>query len=722
LKRKWLGFLLTIILVFTFLPVYAFASGNYNIAVSTSANQVTVTGGNPSYAGQTITLRVVDSFSRNILVDEKQAQSNGNYSFGPYTLENGSYTAYVGGVVTAESNAFTVSSTVPSTNAYLQSLQVSRGTLDFNRTTSDYTVSVGNSVSILTVTAVPEESHASVTINTVAGSSKDIPLNEGDNPVTVEVTAQDGTTKRTYDLVIKRAAAQTANSTTPITVSSDPVTITVPAGVTNAKVAVTTVPVGSSLEATLPLVEVQAATSLGNVSVTIPAGTKITAPAGWDGTIKLPEVQSNSSVSVSNGNVSAVIEVGSPDVSLTFDKAVRLLIPNQGGKSAGYERNGVFTPITGTITEDTQTAADSQIAAGGDAKITVGSDLVIWTKHFTKFASYTEITPPPTSVIGGLVPVNSGTIVAGSGGTLTLNGAKIDVPAAAINSNITVTVDKVSGISKLPVDKALKLLGDVYEIKKDKDGEFSKPVVITLPFDKTKVDFNKSTLGVYWLNEQTQKWVQLDDLRVDQVNGTVSGSVKHFTKFAVLSSDKPEKPQDQTTEVNFTDIKGHWAEANIRELVKQGAINGYPDNTFKPNGNITRAEFITVIVNAFNLKSQEGKSFTDTSTHWAKSAISTAAALGVVTGYNENTFGPNDLITREQMASIVIRAAKIDLADNSISFSDSSNVSDWARTALATASAKGLINGYADGTVKPKANTTRAEAVTVILKALQLKK
>lgn len=52
------------------------------------------------------------------------------------------------------------------------------------------------------------------------------------------------------------------------------------------------------------------------------------------------------------------------------------------------------------------------------------------------------------------------------------------------------------------------------------------------------MDFTKSLVGVYWLNEQTHTWVQLDDLQVDQTNGTASGSVKHFTKFAVLVTDK----------------------------------------------------------------------------------------------------------------------------------------------------------------------------------------
>ncbi|WP_261302058.1 S-layer homology domain-containing protein [Paenibacillus andongensis] len=616
-----------------------------------------------------------------------------------------------------------------SSNANLSSMAVSGLTLSpsFDTRTFSYTASVANGVTLATVTPTISDSNATVKVNRTAVtsglSSGAISLNVGINPITVVVTAQDGKTTQTYTVNVIRAAVITASSTTPIQVTTVPVSITVPSGVTNAKISATSVTVGSNKEATLPLVEVQAATTLGNVSVTIPDGTKIMAPANWDGTINLPQVLSNSSVRINSGVVSAVIEVGSTDVSLTFDKAVRLLIPNQGGKRAGFVRNGVFTEITEPLSADTQAAAD-KIAEGGDAKITVGSDLVIWTKHFTKFASYTKVDSPSETGSSGVYgggATNSATIAAVSGGTTTLNGVTIEVPAGSMASNIQVTVDKVSDASILPVNSASQLVSEVYEIKKDKDGDFSKPVVITLPFDKTKVDFAKLTAGVYWLNEQTHKWVPLDSQIVDEANVTASGSVSHFTKFAVLVSEIAKTVQPQTNETDFADIKGHWSEANVRELVKLSAINGYTDKSFKPNANITRAEFVTVIVKAFHLGAQDGKTFADTETHWAKSAIATAAAAGIVAGYSDNSFGPDDLITREQMAAIVVRAAKLAATDKSINFPDSADISDWARSALATAIAKGLINGYEDGTVKPKVNTTRAEAVTVILRALTAK-
>jgi hypothetical protein len=166
------------------------------------------------------------------------------------------------------------------------------------------------------------------------------------------------------------------------------------------------------------------------------------------------------------------------------------------------------------------------------------------------------------------------------------------------------------------------------------------------------------------------------------------------------------------------DIAGHWAESNIQKLVALGAISGYPDGTFRPNNNITRAEFATVLVKAFQLEPQSGKVFKDTAGHWAQETISTAASYGIVGGYSADTFGPDDLITREQMAVMVVKAAELAPATVELSFTDSTSISEWAREAMTTAVASGIIGGYPDNTLRPQGNATRAEAATVIVNAL----
>ncbi|MDD4237293.1 MAG: S-layer homology domain-containing protein [Desulfotomaculaceae bacterium] len=176
-----------------------------------------------------------------------------------------------------------------------------------------------------------------------------------------------------------------------------------------------------------------------------------------------------------------------------------------------------------------------------------------------------------------------------------------------------------------------------------------------------------------------------------------------------------EEPQ-KTTGLN--DVAGHWAQDNINKLVAQGCISGYPDGSFKPDSTITRAEFATVLVKAFKLENNAGKTFTDTAAHWAKDYVATAAANGLVNGYAGGTFGPDDLITREQVAVMIVKAAKLAPAAEAPQFADSDSISVWAVQAIAAATENEIMKGYSDNTVRPGGSATRAEAVTVIMNAL----
>ncbi|UKS28182.1 S-layer homology domain-containing protein [Paenibacillus sp. HWE-109] len=300
-----------------------------------------------------------------------------------------------------------------------------------------------------------------------------------------------------------------------------------------------------------------------------------------------------------------------------------------------------------------------------------------------------------------------------TGGKVENNGAAVNLPAGAVGSDIYVSIKKLSDTSHLKPDPDLKLAGDVYEIIKDVAGPFQKPVTITLPFNTSLLD-DEHEVALYWYNEETAKWVKLDDIKIDLVKGTVSGSVTHFTKFAVLASAKSASVKPPA----LTDIKGHWAEAGIQKLVKAGVIDGYQDGTFQPDSTVTRSEFVSMIVRVFHLTATGGTAFSDTGSHWAKDAIAIASAMGIVVGYEDGTFGPDDNITREQMAVILARAAQLASANSGLDYKDSGDVSAWAQGPLAALTAKGVLNGYEDGTLKPKAFSTRAEAAVSMMRIL----
>ena len=119
------------------------------------------------------------------------------------------------------------------------------------------------------------------------------------------------------------------------------------------------------------------------------------------------------------------------------------------------------------------------------------------------------------------------------------------------------------------------------------------------------------------------------------------------------------------------------------------------------------------MVKAFNLTNSNGKVFTDTSGHWAKDYIATATAAGIVGGYNDNIFGPNDPVTREQMAAMVVKAANLTAATGENQFADSSSIAGWAREAVATAVNNQIIRGYPNNTFKPEVKP-RAEALPLL--------
>jgi len=302
-----------------------------------------------------------------------------------------------------------------------------------------------------------------------------------------------------------------------------------------------------------------------------------------------------------------------------------------------------------------------------------------------------------------------------TGGTISLGeDVEINIPANALNgtNNQEITITKVSNPPQ--ASAGFRLLGNVYEFKVagTSSYNFSKEVTITFTFDPSALKPGE-TPAIYYYDENEQEWVYL--------GGTVSGNtisvqVDHLTKFAVMA--EIEAVPVIADKDKLTDIPGHWAEESIKELVSLGAISGYADGTFKPDNKITRAEFATIIVKTFKLAAQNGTVFADTQGHWAQDSIATAAYYGIVSGYDADTFGPDDPITREQMAVMIVKAAQLSPVDSPLTFTDNSSISAWAKEAMATAVAKGIINGYPDNTVRPQGNATRAEAATVIVKAL----
>lgn len=173
---------------------------------------------------------------------------------------------------------------------------------------------------------------------------------------------------------------------------------------------------------------------------------------------------------------------------------------------------------------------------------------------------------------------------------------------------------------------------------------------------------------------------------------------------------------------DFQDLDSvEWARTAINGLAMRGMINGRDQYTFDPNANITRAEYCQILMGAINALNAKGEStFADVpSTAWYYNAVSVASQLGIVSGYGDGNFGPNDLITRQDMALMTYKTAQImnkslEPVNAEITFEDSHEISDYAFEAVMTLQKAGIINGMTDTTFEPHSNATRAQSAKVI--------
>ena len=328
-----------------------------------------------------------------------------------------------------------------------------------------------------------------------------------------------------------------------------------------------------------------------------------------------------------------------------------------------------------------------------------GSTISVEVDHLTK---YGVLVPLPADTTAGIKPSKGGKLNLGEEVT-------IEIPADALmgTDDLEVEIERVKGPPAVPAD--FKLLSDVFEIYVGgkKSYNFAKKVKIKFSFNSNDLNYDQAP-AVHYYDEAQKSWVNIGG---EVSNGTISVEIDHLAKFAVMAPLKSKGPQP-------SDIIGHWAQDNIKRLIALGAISGYPDNSFKPDNNITRAEFTTVFTKSLGLSPQNGKVFTDTVNHWARDIISTAAHHGIVNGYDDNTFGPDDPITREQMVAVIVRAIEPAPGTEKLDFADYDRISDWAESPMAIAVENGIINGYPDNTIRPQGLATRAEAVTVVVRAL----
>ena len=235
-------------------------------------------------------------------------------------------------------------------------------------------------------------------------------------------------------------------------------------------------------------------------------------------------------------------------------------------------------------------------------------------------------------------------------------------------------------------------------------------------------------------------YVKLDGLSISDLYGNNLSNESFIAKIVVEGDaenpepvppvdPEPVPPVDDPTPENcpsakFTDVdQDLWYHEGIDYAIANSLMNGVADTLFSPNGTTNRAMIVTILHRLEGTPAGAESTFADVPDgQWYADAVGWAAANGIVTGYSEDTFGPLNPITREQMAAILYRYAQykgydvsVGESTNILSFGDAETISTYAIPAMQWAVGAELVNGI-DGNLKPKGTATRAQVATILMR------
>ena len=246
----------------------------------------------------------------------------------------------------------------------------------------------------------------------------------------------------------------------------------------------------------------------------------------------------------------------------------------------------------------------------------------------------------------------------------------------------------------------------------------------SLTFAHTKIGKTKGESGsLRFATIQFEAIAQKDtEVRLTRVKlvDSDSGSITAEPSFSLPISMAKQPPKSY-----YEDTIGHWAEEEITRATEMGWVTGYPDGRFAPQEEVTRAQFATMLSRALapTPPSEAALPFADEAQipAYAKPHVSLWAAAGIIKGYEDGTFRPARSITRSEITTLLMRVlGHEDQSDQvpALAYADTDAIPSWARSAVAAATDIGLVKGRDNNQFVPGGYTTRAEAVTLILRLL----
>lgn len=301
-------------------------------------------------------------------------------------------------------------------------------------------------------------------------------------------------------------------------------------------------------------------------------------------------------------------------------------------------------------------------------------------------------------------------------GTITIPDQILTDFKEASGKDVTITIGQADK-SVLPKEVREKL-GDrpAIHLNMTVDGKFVQwnnpkvPITVSIPYKPTAEELKDLEHIAVWYIDGAGNAIAVPNGIYDGRAGAVTFSTTHFSCYSVAYVKK-----------TFDDLKNaEWARKPIEVLASKGIINGTGKNSFSPQSNITRADYLILMIKTLGLTAEIDSSFSDIkSEDYFYEAASIAKALGIATGGLDNKFNPKDNISRQDMIVLTERALnkvkKLDKGNKEVlnSFRDKTEIADYALDSMATIIAQGLITG-SENKLNPKGDTTRAEAAAFL--------
>jgi|GEM_PF-2497029 len=464
--------------------------------------------------------------------------------------------------------------------------------------------------------------------------------------------------------------------------------------------------------------------------------TAIAAPSKDATTLTLPTVPEGFSVAIkSSGNTGVIATNGTITPPANATTVTLILTVTRDSDQTTADTAGI--PVTVPAKTASSGSSDPQENPGQDNNPAPGNSDSQGSETVTEDKlkpadgkAVIEVKPDTTEV---KLPVNTKDLLGDNKLVISSNRLSLEIPSSVLDqllSQLTPAEQEGGSISlrfeplgasdaSAAIAKSasgsksdIKLAGEIYEFSftfttasgsTTKLTQFNEPLKISL-----KVDPSADTrlVGLYYIADDGK----LEFVGGHYENGVVTAEIGHFSKYAVLEVSRA-----------FADVpKDFWAYAVIQQMAARQIVTGVSDTQFEPNRAITRAEFTRLLVEALKLTSTADIPFADVKPDaWYANSVAIAYKAGIVSGRSATTFDPNGLISREEMATMMMKAYEIikgqkveAVADTP--FADMSSVSGWAVEYVKAAAELGLLQGRAQGKFVPKDNATRAEATQAI--------